>query len=256
MKRFLLFSILMLIASSSFSTVPSSECLKYYWEGPLPVGSENPYFMNEDSVMIDSCENSETYLHLFVDGPYQISFDYNIIPKQGIYPADTVILYTIDDIDPKYSDVIKDFKKFESDYGSFKFQEIAPDRADTTAFIGRSLFLNFDSVQEIETIVLFLKEIESVKFARSLAKHGFVTSINSEKIKNLKIYPNPAKEEINISLDELINTIQILDINGKVLISKLKLTPGTEQSLNIDFLQSGTYLIRINDNLYQKFIKD
>jgi|GEM_PF-1095751 len=75
-------------------------------------------------------------------------------------------------------------------------------------------------------------------------------------ISNLNIYPNPAKEEINIGFDKLINSIEILDLNGKEILSNQYLAPQMEQSLNIDYLQSGTYFIRINDKVYKRFVKE
>lgn len=73
---------------------------------------------------------------------------------------------------------------------------------------------------------------------------------------NINIYPNPAGEEINISYDKLINSIEILNLNGKKVLSNQYLTPQMEQSLNIDYLQAGTYFIKINDNIYKRFVKE
>ncbi len=75
-------------------------------------------------------------------------------------------------------------------------------------------------------------------------------------ISNLSIYPNPAKEEINISYDKLINSIEILDLNGKRVLSNQYIAPRMEQSLNIDYLYTGTYFIRINDKIYKRFVKE
>ena len=86
-------------------------------------------------------------------------------------------------------------------------------------------------------------------------KFDLKTSVET-KISNLNIYPNPAKEEINISYDKLINSIEILDLNGKKIVSNQYLAPQTEQSIIIEYLQSGTYFIRINDNLYKRFVKE
>lgn len=77
---------------------------------------------------------------------------------------------------------------------------------------------------------------------------SFTTKVN--------IYPNPAKEEIKINYDKMINSIEILDLNGKRVLSNQYLAPQMEQSLNIDYLQSGTYFIRINDKVYKRFVKE
>ena len=73
---------------------------------------------------------------------------------------------------------------------------------------------------------------------------------------NLNIYPNPAKDELNIIYDKGINSILILDLNGKTILSNNNLAPQMEQSINIDYLQTGTYFIKINDNIYKRFVKE
>ncbi|MFA7326927.1 MAG: lamin tail domain-containing protein [Candidatus Kapaibacterium sp.] len=73
---------------------------------------------------------------------------------------------------------------------------------------------------------------------------------------NFNIYPNPAKDELNIIYDKGINSILILDLNGKAILSNNNLAPQMEQSINIDYLQTGTYFIKINDNIYKRFVKE
>ncbi|PKL78356.1 MAG: hypothetical protein CVV25_11890 [Ignavibacteriae bacterium HGW-Ignavibacteriae-4] len=84
----------------------------------------------------------------------------------------------------------------------------------------------------------------------------FSTSSVESEISNLNIYPNPAKDEINISYDKTINSIEILDLNGKSVLNNKNLTPKKEQNIKMDFLQSGSYFIRINDNVYKRFLKE
>ncbi|PKL79091.1 MAG: hypothetical protein CVV25_09050 [Ignavibacteriae bacterium HGW-Ignavibacteriae-4] len=75
-------------------------------------------------------------------------------------------------------------------------------------------------------------------------------------VSNLNVYPNPAKDELNIIYDKGINSILILDLNGKAILSNNNLAPQMEQSINIDYLQTGTYFIKINDNIYKRFVKE
>lgn len=81
------------------------------------------------------------------------------------------------------------------------------------------------------------------------------TSVESE-VKNLNIYPNPAKIEINIDYDKPINSIEILDLNGKELFHSSSINSEYKQVIEIDFLNTGTYFIRINDTIYKRFIKE
>lgn len=91
----------------------------------------------------------------------------------------------------------------------------------------------------------------------ALVNISTITGINDFGLGlNLNIYPNPAKDELNIVFDKGINSVVILDLNGKAILSSNNLAPQMEQSINIDYLQTGTYFIKINDNIYKRFVKE
>jgi len=86
------------------------------------------------------------------------------------------------------------------------------------------------------------------------------TSLNNlEKKYGIKIFPNPAKDFINIetSMDLTILNISLIDIKGKDLFSG---NLDSFKSLNIQDLENGLYIIKIITNekstLYTKFIKE
>lgn len=86
-------------------------------------------------------------------------------------------------------------------------------------------------------------------------KFDFQTSVESV-IKNLNVYPNPAKTEININYDKPINSIEILDLNGRKVFESNSLNPSYEKQINVEFLNTGTYFIRINEKIYKRMIKE
>jgi len=80
-----------------------------------------------------------------------------------------------------------------------------------------------------------------------------VDNINADN--NIKIYPNPAKNNLQITINnnQLNKTIEILDITGKLI--KTLIANETNQFIDISNLQDGVYFIRIGDTI-KKFIKN
>ncbi len=70
---------------------------------------------------------------------------------------------------------------------------------------------------------------------------------------NIEVYPNPASELIAIQLGDLINEdlqVELFDITGKQ-IKSTKLTRGsTIAYFDVQTLYSGTYLIRLSDEIH------
>ena len=57
---------------------------------------------------------------------------------------------------------------------------------------------------------------------------------------NIKIFPNPAIDYLNISdADNKIKSVELIDINGKILLST------EEKNINVSLLASGIYTIRL-----------
>ena len=69
----------------------------------------------------------------------------------------------------------------------------------------------------------------------------------------MNIFPNPAKDYIQIQTDKRIDNIEILSIDGK-LIKQFK-THNLEFRINISDLENGVYFIKIANSV-QKFIKE
>ncbi|MGS2725780.1 FG-GAP-like repeat-containing protein [Psychroserpens sp. BH13MA-6] len=86
---------------------------------------------------------------------------------------------------------------------------------------------------------------------------GSTLSLENSFVNDLVIYPNPTKDELNISsttgLDNAVYTV--FDINGKrVMNAKL-----TQNTIDVSELQTGNYILRIvsgNSIKSQKFIKE
>ena len=86
----------------------------------------------------------------------------------------------------------------------------------------------------------------------TLSNDNFVT--NSENNK-LQIYPNPAKNIINIKYNSEIEKISIFDYLGKEILTQIQ----NNNEINVENLSKGIYIIEIqleNEKVYKKFIKE
>ncbi|MBB77367.1 MAG: hypothetical protein CL844_00005, partial [Crocinitomicaceae bacterium] len=77
-------------------------------------------------------------------------------------------------------------------------------------------------------------------------------NISETTYDNLSIFPNPTNGSIfikNGDYKESFN-VQLMDINGKIIISKNNLIKGTETTeVNLKTLESGVYLVKVyNEN--------
>ena len=97
----------------------------------------------------------------------------------------------------------------------------------------------FVEVASVENINSLASEVKNATFTTKST-----VSINNLS-KNINIYPNPAQDFITINVPTN-SRIDILDISGKVLISKI--ISNDNQRINIKELNSGIYLMNINSN--------
>ncbi|AWH86051.1 hypothetical protein HYN59_13430 [Flavobacterium album] len=69
--------------------------------------------------------------------------------------------------------------------------------------------------------------------------------------KGIKVYPNPTAHSVYFETTEIISNVEVYDTNGRLVIS---LKPQNNQA-DLSILQSGTYIIRTNNNQSFKVIK-
>jgi hypothetical protein len=82
-----------------------------------------------------------------------------------------------------------------------------------------------------------------------MVRMNFDPSVGINEVENnlgLRVFPNPANEVINISLNKDVSaTITLLDISGKVV--RTQALNGISTSINTASLNSGVYFVTIND---------
>ena len=95
-----------------------------------------------------------------------------------------------------------------------------------------------------EDIRLLIEE-----FALKYLSEEDEVGIGQNSILPFIIYPNPVKDYINFSDKK---RFEIMDMQGKILLKSETAT----QSVNVSGLNAGFYLIKFEDNIIVKFIKE
>jgi trimeric autotransporter adhesin len=79
-----------------------------------------------------------------------------------------------------------------------------------------------------------------------------VRKVNFGKIASVTLYPNPAKDEVNLTLaNSMVNkavTISVVSIEGKVLVTKRINAASQNEVVDVSQFASGKYIIRIVTN--------
>lgn len=75
-------------------------------------------------------------------------------------------------------------------------------------------------------------------------------SVNNVYFNNLHVYPNPTKGFVNFNFDKRIDQIEVYDLSGKVVLSKIN-----SEFINLENLANGLYLIKISAKENSEFIK-
>ena len=87
-----------------------------------------------------------------------------------------------------------------------------------------------------------------------------VRMINFSTSFNVAIFPNPAKDNLQVQIDSDKPTVlqmQVVSIDGKVLLSNSfsSADGSTLRSINISSLQKGSYLLKVNDDKEEQTLK-
>ncbi|WP_158648429.1 T9SS type A sorting domain-containing protein, partial [Candidatus Symbiothrix dinenymphae] len=75
----------------------------------------------------------------------------------------------------------------------------------------------------------------------------------AQSIASLQIYPNPAKDELNIRTEQPVERVEIVDIAGRIVLST------NTNIINVSHLPKGVYLVRIaiaGQSITRRIIKE
>lgn len=95
-------------------------------------------------------------------------------------------------------------------------------------------------------VVVFLQNNTTKEVVQSESKDiAFNTGLNDDELSGLMVYPNPARDEVNISLPAAGNAqLSVFDMNGKLMMQQ-----GVQQSarINTQGWTPGLYMIQVQD---------
>jgi hypothetical protein len=93
--------------------------------------------------------------------------------------------------------------------------------------------------------------------------YSSIAIVTASIAKNIQVFPNPAVNEVNINItvaQPQLTTVELMDVNGKKLLSKAVYLVAGGNSFSLDHLAGfpkGTYFLKIvagTENCYQKLI--
>ena len=95
----------------------------------------------------------------------------------------------------------------------------------------------------------------------SIFIYDVVTQLNNATVLDFKAYPVPFSDRINVLIDDnsFINSIQLKDVNGKIILSETSTTSFNKNiSINTEFIAQGVYFLELNGpkgNAVKKVVK-
>ena len=119
--------------------------------------------------------------------------------------------------------------------------EAATDKTKTVIFFDAQMAASANAADDV-----FM--IDDITF-------GEFASLSTSKIliSDVSIYPNPAKDFVNISAAEKIDLIRIYDLTGRVVLQS---TPNREKlNINVTDFSKGVYLVKLNAGDKESTIK-
>ncbi len=166
-------------------------------------------FSNPDSIMVDSCSSSPTYLHKFAKESFAFWLQYGSMLPIPAAPVDSIIDVEWTQIDTAYSSTRAGFDTLQQKFGHFILHKDVSYAGDTTDISSRFFSLRFDSFVDIQTAVnqMLLIPFLAATTVSYLDRSGIANGVNKSYIRKDEylIRPNPAISEISISGGNLQN---------------------------------------------------
>lgn len=97
---------------------------------------------------------------------------------------------------------------------------------------------------------IIISDIDSGLF---VVRKGGALGVADKSFKGFSLSPNPATSVVTLTAADAINTVEVFDVLGKKVM-ETGASGQTEISLNVENLQSGIYLLKVNKTQVEKLI--
>ena len=235
------------IGTSYAKDTPIDSCLKMIWanEGDM---------YNPDSVRVDTCLGSTTFKHRFSKTGYFINFPRNFYPFDHILDSGEV--KGVGDVDSAHLGLKNRFHALQDTFGLIFFKGLDYSATDSIEYLNPSIHVFFEKYQDVEFITGYLTNtVDSINVCGYSYKAKILLSTMPEatETQRIQIYPNPVKNVLlikNQSTAKATDRMEIFSLEGKKIFECTY-----TETLDVSFLQSGVYILKINNSSI-KFVKE
>ncbi|MES2764580.1 MAG: T9SS type A sorting domain-containing protein [Bacteroidota bacterium] len=215
-------------------------CFEMYF----PDDAVNGYY-NADSVMIDTCQNSASYKHLFAHRGWTVVFNENIFNGR-LAPRGTIL--TRHDIDSvTFGSAYSEFQQFEEDFGDFWFERLKDTSVSSTAPVFEIYFQNYVDVELVYLRLSAGVNAHSTGFRYPFRLTGVENIAPSGKL--FFIYPNPAAENITVSFLQNFSfkniTLKVRDLTGREIFLKEFSNEKSDHTFSLKEIPVGVYMLEV-----------
>ncbi len=223
-------------------------------------GSYNQPSANFGAIQYNAVGISDLFLAKLNAGfspPIPLKFNLGGTVFVGLLPVDHAIVYLYDTaqnfIDSCQVDTLGFYQFYQKSTGSFK---ISAELTSSSVYFYQNYrvtyYPNKISFAEAESIMLNTNSW-SKNITLQIATTIDEEVANHQLLKNLKVYPNPANQNIWISINNLLSevlTMDILNTNGQLVFSQKISSSAFEKRfhLNIELFIPGLYIVLMRDN--------
>ena len=141
---------------------------------------------------------------------------------------------------------------------SFNDYIYLPEQENVTAGISSSFTSEPFTVEDTDTYYLTIEVYLSgnqgyLYFDDITLEETPAASITENTVKNLTVYPNPVKDEINLANADDVDTVTLYNITGQKVLSQE--VNGSNAKINTEALSKGIYFLKATSGTAQKTIK-